>query len=498
MAGKRYVTGGFTPDGFGRGQRRRQAKATRVLSAAAAKSEREQKAAQHEELEQERKTGNQLPRNGAKGAEAGRSHKAFKVPAHLGTSDVVGGAYPFLAEKGLGHQGVFIGEDVWSGGGFCFDPWVLYNQVPRVLSNPNILLAGVIGQGKTALAICMATRGIAFGRKVYVPGDPKGEWSAVSRAVGGQVIDLGDGSYTILNPLDEGPRPGGITDTEWGSRVASRRLSLLVSLTESALTRALQPREHTAINQALRTAVGQLGVPTLTKVVNALFEPTWAVLGATVEQLAADGNDLGHALRRLVDGDLAGLFDGESTVQFDPTLPMVSVDLSRIQGNDQLLAMVMTCVGAWMEAALADPKAGLRWVIYDEAWRLIKHPALLNRMEAQWKLSRALGIANLIIIHRLSDLDAVGDQNSGARNQALGLLRDCGTKIIYQQDSSEAPHTAAVLGLSSTEEAEILKLSSGDGLWRIGLRSFVVRHLRTANEELLTDSDARMAEKATA
>src|SRR5438445_760710 len=84
---------------------------------------------------------------------------------------------------------------------------------------------------------------------------------------------------------------------------------------------------------------------------------------------------LGHALARLVTGDLAGLFDGPTTVRFDPGLPMLSLDLSRISGSDQLIALVMTCASAWMEAALSDPGAGRRWVIYDEAWRLLRHPA---------------------------------------------------------------------------------------------------------------------------
>lgn len=81
----------------------------------------------------------------------------------------------------------------------------------------------------------------------------------------------------------------------------------------------------------------------------------------------------------------------------------------------------MTCASAWMESALASPDGGQRWVIYDEAWRLVRQPALLGRMQSQWKLSRGLGIANLMIIHRLSDLDAVGDSGSEARALAHGL-----------------------------------------------------------------------------
>jgi len=45
-------------------------------------------------------------------------------------------------------------------------------------------------------------------------------------------------------------------------------------------------------------------------------------------------------------GDLAGLFDGPSTVTFDPTLPMISLDLSRVTENATLISVLMTCASA--------------------------------------------------------------------------------------------------------------------------------------------------------
>src|SRR5450756_2787720 len=91
----------------------------------------------------------------------------FWVPPHRGTSEVLAGAYPFLAEGGLGSDGTFIGQDAWSGGGFCFDPWALYQN--GTITNPNCLLAGVVGRGKSMLAKAMATRSLDTGHKVYVP-----------------------------------------------------------------------------------------------------------------------------------------------------------------------------------------------------------------------------------------------------------------------------------------------------------------------------------------
>src|SRR5450756_97989 len=478
-----HATTFFTPPRLARRERRTQAKAARTIAGAARGRAKDETRSQAKAVADQRQSAQYLPAGGQPGPAALRSHKRFRVPPHRATSEVLAGAYPFLAEGGLGSDGTFIGQDAWSGGGFCFDPWVLYQN--GTITNPNCLLAGVVGRGKSMLAKSMATRSIAIGRKVYVPGDPKGEWSVVARAVGGAAIELGAGSPNRLNPLDEGPRPAAIADRAWATLVASRRRALLGSLVESALTRPMTPVEHTALDQALRAVVAAArteagaGTPTLPMVVDALFNPSLPEAGATIRELVTDGRDVGHALRRLVSGDLAGLFDGESTVTFDPSLPMISLDLSRISGSDQLIAMVMACASAWMEAALSDPDGGPRWVIYDEAWRLLRQPALLARMQSQWKLSRGLGIANLMIIHRLSDLEAVSDSDSKATTLPLGLLADCSTKIIYQKESSEAPHTADVLGLSVTERSELPDLQRGEGLWRVGQRAFVVRHTVT-------------------
>jgi len=161
-------------------------------------------------------------------------------------------------------------------------------------------------------------------------------------------------------------------------------------------------------------------------------------------------------------------------------------------GNDTLVALAMTCASAWMEAAIADPDGGQRLVVYDEAWRLMKLAALLARMQSQWKLSRHWGIANLMVIHRLSDLAAVGDADSSARNLALGLLADTSTRIIYAQERGEAQKTGEAIALTSTEIEQLPDLRRGEGLWRIGERAFIVSHDLTPGELEIYDTNARM------
>ncbi|RPF28599.1 ATP-binding protein [Georgenia muralis] len=429
-----------------------------------------------------------LPKAGEPGPAALRTSGRFRLPKHQDTSATWGRAYPFLAEGGLGADGMFVGQDLYSGSAFVYDPWVLYAR--GLITAPNVVVAGIVGSGKSSLAKSLCTRSISFGRRVYVACDPKGEWTPVAQAVGGQAITLGHGHRTRLNPLDPGHRRTDLDDAAWAAQLAARRRDLLGALAETVLDRRLTPLEHTAIDTALADVFRTSDVPVLPMVVDRLLAPDRR--HDSDGRLAEDGRLPGHALRRLVAGDLAGMFDGPSTVTFDPTLPMVTLDLSAVAENDTAISLLMTCASAWMESALLDTAGGPRWVVYDEAWRLMSHPALLRRMDAQWRLARWYGIANMLIFHKLSDLENVGDAGSAMRALASSLLANAETRVIYRQESDQLGPTAAALGLTRTERGLLPTLNTGQGLWRIRERSFVVQHQLHPAEAQLFDTSTRL------
>lgn len=413
----------------------------------------------------------------------------LRVPAHRASSAVLAGAYPFLAPAPP-QAGVYIGPDALTGEAFAFDPWALY--AAGDLTNPNMLLAGVIGQGKSALAKSLALRSLAAGRRVYVPGDPKGEWAPLADAVGGTVIRIGPGLSARLNPLDRPPASRG---------AGNSNARVLAAVAATLLGRDLAPAERTALHAALDAARADAD-PTLPRLVGALADPDPASAAAERTTAAArtrDGADLVHALRRLTRGDLAGMFDGPSTRRLDPSAPMVVLDLSALGSDDTALAIAMTCASAWLEQSLTTigDRPGPRWVVYDEAWRLLRSPALLGRMQAQWKLSRAYGIANLLILHRLSDLDAVAATGTPGRAIADGLLADCSTRVIYRQEADQLTATARALGLTGAERDVIAVLPRGTGLWKLPARSHLVHHRLHVDELPLVDTDTAMTGTAT-
>ena len=103
-----------------------------------------------------------------------------RVPAHQVTTRNLGAAYPFIAEAGLGRRGVVIGDDLL-GGSFVFDPFELY--AAGVVSNPNMVVFGQIGRGKSAFVKTFLWRQAVFGRRAWVV-DPKGEYGDLADAWG--------------------------------------------------------------------------------------------------------------------------------------------------------------------------------------------------------------------------------------------------------------------------------------------------------------------------
>jgi type IV secretory pathway VirB4 component len=411
----------------------------------------------------------------------------LRVPAHRATTAHLAGAYPFISEAGLGGAGVYIGRDLF-GGAFVFDPWQLY--AAGHLTNPNLLVIGHLGEGKSSLVKTLLWRSQTFGRAAVVA-DPKGEYAPLAAASGVDPVRIGPGLPARLNPLDPGPAAATVSADE----LAHRRLDLLTTLLAASLDRPLRPVEHAATGLALGEAVrASGGRPTLPDVVAALLAPTAdtaADLRLTVKELAEDSRDAALELRRLCDGDLRGMFDGPTTVAPDFTAPLVVLDLSAVYGT-AAMPLLMICANAWLLAALSDGR--LRYHLTDEAWALLRSLVTARYMQASYKLARQYGIANIAAIHRLSDLTAAGADGTEQRELAKGLLSDAETRVIYRQAPGEVAAARDLLGLTDAEATLIPQLRRGVALWKVGNRSFVVEHLRSPAERDITDTDARMRE----
>jgi hypothetical protein len=423
-----------------------------------------------------------------------------RMPAHQVTTRNLGAAYPFIAEAGLGRRGVVIGDDLL-GGSFVFDPFELY--AAGVVSNPNMVVFGQIGRGKSAFVKSFLWRQAVFGRKAWVV-DPKGEYGDLADAWGVRPVALRPGGAIRLNPLDPGPDDDGGAAPDVPGR---RRMELLSSLASACLGRGLVPRERAALGVALAEATRATAVPTVPMVVEALLTPTAdAARSLRTEQrdLLEDGRDVALELRRLVHGDLCGMFDGPTTVGLDLSSPLVVLDLSALYSS-AALGVLMACATAWLQAALARTAVnagggdastssgrGRFFLVVDEAWAILSNLGVARWLQSSWKLSRAFGVSNVAVLHRVSDLHSVGASDSEQVALAQGLLSDSETRVVYAQSPGELDAAAELLSLSATESDLLPQLRRGVALWKVGQRSFLVQHRLSAMERSIVDTDAAM------
>ena len=424
-----------------------------------------------------------------------------RIPAHQITTRNLGAAYPFIAEAGLGQRGVVIGDDLL-GGSFVFDPFELYAQ--GVVSNPNMVVFGQIGRGKSAFVKTFLWRQAVFGRKAWVV-DPKGEYGDLAAAWGVRPVALRPGGAIRLNPLDPGPGHGSGVDGEGST--ARRQMELLSSLASACLGRSLLPRERAALGVALVSATERADVPTVPSVVEELLAPTAASaasLRTELHELLEDGRDVALELRRLVHGDLCGMFDGPTTSDLDLSAPLVVLDLSALY-TSAALGILMACATAWLQAALARASSSARgatvrtsgqvFLVVDEAWAILSNLGVARWLQSSWKLSRAFGVSNLAVLHRVSDLRSVGASDSEQVALAQGLLADSETRVIYAQSPGELALAGELLSLSATESDLLPQLRRGVALWKVGQRSFLVQHRLSPMERLLVDTDGAMTSR---
>jgi len=402
-------------------------------------------------------------------------------PAHRVTTRHAQAIYPFTSSGGLGGRGAFIGRDS-SGGAFCFDPWVLYDE--GALDDPNAIVIGKLGQGKSALVKTLLWRMLLFGRRAFVL-DVKREYGPLCASAGVKPVSLSPGGGVRLNPLSARPEE-------------HSQIELLRAIATTAVGQPIDQIEAAALREALRTVRARTPEPTLPEISAVMFDPPAEMAGrlqTTPARLAADSRRAALALQDLCEGPLKGIFDGPTSKGLDLDAQLLVLDLHAVR-DSPAVGILMACATAWMSAQLARtaerPDRGRLINVADESWKIIQHGGLGEWFQSNFKLARQFGVMNLVVLHKLGDLQAAGDAGSRAARIAEGLIADASTRVIYHQDESQIGLTRELLGLSATEARILTQLTPGQALWRVGSRSFVVQHHRSRIERRLTDTDTGM------
>lgn len=394
-----------------------------------------------------------------------------RTPARTLTTAHLSAAHPFAAGRMLDRRGVLVGRDILTGRPFACDPWRWYAS--GVVTSPGMVIAGQVGLGKSALVKTYLARQTALGRRAVVI-DPKGEYDVLAEWCGTAPIRLRPGGPSRLNPLD--PAIG-----------ADGRAALMETLAAAALERRLDPIERAALGAACAAAAT---VGDVHAALRAPSDAAAAALGTTAQALAGDARAVALGLRHICEGELAGMLDGPTTPDVRLDADLVVFDLRALR-HSAALAPVMACITAWHEGVVARAPGG-RILVIDEAWALVAATATAEFLQRSWKLARASGVQNILVVHRISDLQAAGDAGSRVARIAEGLLSESETCVLLRQAPPDLALTRTRLGLSAAEAELLGRLPRGCALWRVGMRSVAVAHAVAPGERVLIDTDAAM------
>jgi type IV secretory pathway VirB4 component len=364
-------------------------------------------------------------------------------------------------DAGTGLAGRSLGQ-TQRGGPFVLDPFDAYAS--GLVSNPNVIVAGSIGAGRSTVVKMMLDRALERGRRAVIL-DPKGEYAALARAHGVSVIALGRDGWCD-------PFPSNDRDSR----------DLLRALIASAQGAALKSDQHYVVDEVWQ----QLDSPRPTRVLRALFE---LVREHLVSAATSPERSLALTLYRFIHGDLSGLFDGdEDPMVFEDRL--VVLDLSAQWSSNSFPVAALSAVAAAQQVVAVEDELG--YLVLDEAWALLADPHALRWLQGSWKLARAKGLSHVLVLHRWCDVAAVGDAGSANRERARGLLRECETAWLFRQPPDEAREMATALGLHRREEKYLSALPKGAALVRYGPYRSIVRVRPDSRDADFIDTDRAM------
>ncbi|MFK3978849.1 hypothetical protein ACI2K4_00585 [Micromonospora sp. NPDC050397] len=393
-------------------------------------------------------------------------------------------------------EGLVNGIDLTTGQPVYHDPFTAYEK--KIVSSPNVVVLGDLGKGKSSLLkTVFVVRQLTFGKRRAVVADRKdqggeGEFSEICRQLGGKPIrfELG-GAGSRLNLLDPVINVSAASSTHLAGQ-----LQLLRAVVQTASGRPVDSWQGAALRaahlRALRVAEADGRTPVLEDVVRALGEPppadTFGGLDTPgARQSWADAAlTMRFDLERLLGDDLAGLFDGPTSKDVTLSERLTSFDLSQLPADGPAIPLVMTVLNTWLTNLLRHERGWQTTFVAEEGWHLAEGVGA-KIFQRNSKLSRGIGLANVVALHHVSDIPP--------DSPAISMLQESGTVYLYAQGrEADARRCVELYSLPSHLVDDLMALPQGTCLLKIDTGApIAMQHLRSRWETVITDTDAAMS-----
>lgn len=392
-------------------------------------------------------------------------------------------------------RGVVIGEDRVSGALVMHDPFTGYQT--GKLTSPNVCVLGMIGSGKSALLktvyverplMLRKRRAVVIDKKLR---EGEGEYAELTRLFGSEPyrFDPNDPNSTCMNLLDPIITGGG----------RAQHRQILTAFAElagdgSPVTEWHQKAISAAYAAVMRKFEGSRRVAVLPDFIDCIPDVTSApdfvgLRPATLDLIEQAAYSVRFRMERLIDDDLGGMFDRETSAHVKLQPKLTTFDISALPEDGPATSMVMLVANAWLTGLLTTEPGWLTNFIAEEGWHLLSGPGG-RVIRSKSKLSRGVGLAIVAAIHHISDIPADSD--------AIAMIKEAQTIHLYRQEhDDDIADCVRYFNLERSNAAALGQLPQGDHLLKVGTtREIRVRHVRTSREVGFTATDSAMSAAA--
>ena len=315
----------------------------------------------------------------------------------------------------------------------------------KQLKNPNGLILGTPGSGKSMSAKREITNAFFVTRDDIIIGDPEGEYYPLVNALGGQVIRISSTSKDYINPMDIN------LDYADGDNPLGFKSDFILSMFEIIMNAhsGLAPEEKSVIDRCLPIVYSKYfkdPVPENMPILGDLYN----TLRAQKED-AAQG--LATALEIYVNGSLK-VFNHQTNVNLDNRI--ICFDIKELGNQLKKLGMLIIQDQVWNRVTINRAQKKATRYFIDEFHLLLKEPQTAAYSVERWKRFRKWGGIPTGITQNVTDfLGSPEIQN---------IIENSDFVYLLNQGKDDRDILAKRLNISKEQLAFVTNSPAGSGL----------------------------------
>ena len=349
------------------------------------------------------------------------------------------------------------------------------NNIPIIkdgfnFTNPNSLVLGTSGSGKSYMIKLNLLRALMAGTKVFVI-DPQAEYLDLCRAVNGQVVEISRDSESIINMLDL-----------LGQDLDEKRLSLLVAF--NTMLGKLDELEAALLDKAVTNAYRRKGITREDSKSWALPPPKLSDLHGALEEMAQDApksqertfSILSTKLEQYIDGVFSFL-NKETSLDLDNEFIVFDIQKMPAAVRPLMMYLILEYIYSTMQKDRAR-----KILAIDEAWSLLGQAGSSEYLFKIVKTCRKFNLSLMLITQEVKDLldSKAGDS----------VLANTSCKYLMKQDPSVIDKLVETMHLAPQERNTLLSAGLGEGILIADNERFHIKVVASEKEHKLITTKA--------